>query len=123
MESSAQQESVLRDGERGALKDSLTVAGSCSPGASCKYESNSSGCTGPARYKVVSQPASSAGPPPAPRSPRFPRPTSHNSRYIGCASETPNRESFLAGNVKSGSAVSAGGSSAPLSPSATPGPS
>src|SRR2546423_14982890 len=100
MESSAHQESVLRDGERGALKDSLTVAGSCSTGASCKYESNSSGCTGPARYKVVSQPASSAGPPPAPPPPQFPRPTPPNSRYIRCASETPNPEAFLAGNDK-----------------------
>src|SRR5882724_9696273 len=104
MDRRAHQDNCVRDGERGA--------GSGSIGASCKYDSNSSGSTTVALYSASSQLAISGVPLPAPRSPRCASPTSHSSTYAGCANETPNLASFRAGNVKSRSAVRAGASSA-----------
>src|SRR3989449_134692 len=98
MNSSAHQE--RRSRERGEGRGSV--------GASCKYESNTSGFTADTLYNALSQLSSSPFPPFPSPCPVSASPTSHTSRYIGCASEIPNRESFLAGYVKSGSAVSAG---------------
>ena len=53
------------------------------------------------------------------RRPAARAPTSHSSRYIGCASDIPNRESLRAGKVWSGSAVSAGARSAASSRAAS----
>src|SRR6266436_5880557 len=100
MDRRAHQDNGVGDGERGA--------GSGSIGASCKYDSNSSGSTTVALYSASSQLAISGVPLPAPRSPRCASPTSHSSTCAGCANETPNLASFRAGNVKSGSAVRGG---------------
>ncbi len=81
-------------------------------GASCRYESNSSG-TGPgAWYNAYSQLTNSRISFPASRIPQPASPTSHSSTYAGWARDIPNRESLRAGKVKSGSALRVGASSA-----------
>src|SRR5438876_552983 len=97
MKRAAHHDSWMRDGGRGG--------GSGSIGASCKYDSKSSGFTTVVLYSAASQLPSSEVPLPAPRSPRFASPISHSSRYAGWARETPNRESLRAGKVQSSSPV------------------
>src|SRR5438445_7933842 len=85
-----------------------TGNGTRSTGASCRYDSNSSGLGDGALYNAASQLSSSRFPFPVSRFPSLANPISHSSRYMGCASDTPNRESLRAGKVKSGSPLRAG---------------